>query len=124
VSFYRGAVRRDLRALGRARGAKRGINKLEQAYAEHLETRRHAGQIQWFAFEAIKLRLADATFFQPDFFVQRMDGALECHEVKGFWEEDARIKIKVAAALYPFQFLGVTRAPGPGGVKVWQLEEF
>jgi len=100
------------------------MNRLEEAYTEHLETRRHAREIQWFAFEAIKLRLADATFLEPDFLVQLTRGDLEIHETKGFWEEDARIKFKVAAAIFPFRFIGVTRETDTRGVKVWTFEEF
>jgi hypothetical protein len=44
-------------------------------------------------------------------------------EVKGHWEEDARVKIKVAASIYPFRFIAVTaRARKDGGG--WVLEEF
>lgn len=30
---------------------------------------------------------------------------MECHEVKGFWTDDAKVKIKVAAEQYPFRFI-------------------
>ncbi len=49
---------------------------------------------------------------------------IEIHETKGFWEEDARIKFKVAAATYPFRFIGVTRETSRIGLKVWTFEEF
>lgn len=125
MTFIRGNVRRDLRALGRSRGKKRGMTKIEIDYGEQLEQRRRAGEIQWFAFESLKLRLADNTFLEPDYLVQVADGALEIHECKGFWEEDARIKFKVAAQLYPFRFVGVTHEKTViRGMKVWQFEEF
>jgi hypothetical protein len=118
--------RRDLRALGRSRGHKKRMTKVERDYADALELGRMVREIQWFAFEAIKLRLADATFLEPDFFVQRANGELECHEVKAsksdgsaLWEEDARVKIKIAATLYPFRFYGVHLRDG-----AWSLEEF
>ena len=39
-------------------------------------------------------------------------GELECHEVKGWWRDDARVKIKVAAELFPWiQFVAVTKQP-------------
>ena len=79
--------------------------------------------ILWFRFEGIKLRLADNTFYTPDFAVMRADGQLECHEVKGFWQDDARVKIKVAADQYPFRFIAVTvRDKKDGGG--WNVEEF
>jgi hypothetical protein len=67
----------------------------------------------------MKFRLADNTFYTPDFMVVMADGLLEAHEVKGFWEDDARVKIKVAASLFPIQFTGVTYQK-----KVWCYEEF
>ena len=51
------------------------------------------------------------------------DGVIECHEVKGFWQDDARAKIKVAADMYPFRFLAVrvkTKKDGGG----WAMESF
>ena len=95
------------------------MNKLEAAYAIKLETDRSMGVIQWFSFDAIKLRLADATFYTPDFLVMAADGTLEVREVKGFWEDDARVKIKVAADKFPFRFVAVTRVRGE-----WKYENF
>lgn len=97
----------------------RGMNKTEAAYAEHLAARQHAGEVAWFEFEAMKLRLADKTFYTPDFAVMLADGTIEQHEVKGFWEDDARVKIKVAAALFPFRFIGVKKSKGG-----WDFEAF
>lgn len=38
-------------------------------------------------------------------------GAAEFHETKGFWREDARVKIKVAAQQFPcFVFKGVKKS--------------
>lgn len=99
-----------------ARKAPGEMNKVEAAYAKHLEERRYVGTVLWYAFEAIKFRLADKTFFTPDFLVMLSDDTLEIHEVKGSkriketgetkpWvEEDAAIKIKVAAEQFPFKF--------------------
>lgn len=89
-------------ALGRLKTGE--MNKTEAAYDAHLWALRHAGQILWHKFEGIKFRLADNTFYTPDFEVMAADGVLEIHEVKGFWEDDARVKIKVAADIYPFRF--------------------
>lgn len=108
-------------ALGRL--PKGTMNKTEAAYAEHLEMLKRAGEVQWFKFEPFKLRLADATFYTPDFTVLLSNGLLEMHEVKGFWEEDARVKIKVAAELYPFRFIAVTAKPKKDGGG-WRVEDF
>ena len=108
-------------ALGRMPIGK--MNKTEAAYDAHLWTLRTAGQVFWHAFEGVKLRLADNTFYTPDFAVLAADGYLEMHEVKGFWEDDARVKIKVAAALFPFRFKAFKpRAKKHGGG--WAIEEF
>ena len=109
------------RALGRLPvGA---MNKTEQAYADHLELQKRAGLVQWFEFEAVKLRLADNTFLTVDFAVLAADGLLEMHEVKGFWEDDARVKIKVAASLFPFKFKAFKPKPKKDGGG-WTVEEF
>ena len=108
-------------ALGRLKAG--AMNKTEAAYDAHLAAMQHAGQIQWRKFEGLKLRLADNTFYTPDFAVMAADGVIECHEVKGFWQDDARAKIKVAADLYPFRFLAVrvkTKKDGGG----WAMESF
>ena len=99
------------------------MNKTETAYDSHLAALQHAGQIKWRKFEGLKLRLADNTFYTPDFAVMAADGVIECHEVKGFWQDDARAKIKVAADLYPFRFIAVkarTKKSGGG----WEVEAF
>lgn len=95
------------------------MNKTEAAYSEVLEAMKGLGRIEWYAFEGIKLRLADRTFYTPDFFIMAPDGTLECREVKGFWEDDARVKIKVAASLFPFRFVAVKKTK-----QGWEEEEF
>lgn len=99
------------------------MNKTEAAYAKHLEAKQHAGLILWWHFEGLKFRLADNTFYTPDFAVLAADGVLEMVEVKGFWQDDARVKIKVAASLYPIRFVAVkARAKKHGGG--WEREHF
>ena len=92
-------------ARGRNRREPGTMNKLEAAYAMQLEARKRAGEILWYAFEAIKLRLAPKTFLTPDFTVMLANCELEVHETKGFMEDDAAVKLKVAAALFPFRFI-------------------
>lgn len=100
----------------------RGMNKLERRYSQQLELRRLAGEIVWWGYEAIKLRLAERTYFTPDFVLQPPIGRLEIHETKGFWREDARLKMKAAAELFPFRFVGVQDAGRRGGG--WIFEYF
>ena len=108
-------------ALGRLKTG--AMNKTEAAYAGHLEARKAAGEVAWYLFEAVKLRLADNCFYTADFAVMLTDGVLEMHEVKGFWADDVRVKIKVAAERFPFRFIAVrakTKKAGGG----WEVEDF
>lgn len=99
------------------------MNNTEARYAAELEIRKRGGEVLWYDFDAIKLRLADNTFYTPDFLVMLADGTLEVHEVKGHWEDDARVKVKVAADKFPLRFVAVTeRAKKLGGG--WEREEF
>lgn len=108
-------------ALGRLKvGA---MNNTEAAYGQHLELLKRAGEVLWYRFEGLKLRLADNTFYTPDYAVMVANGQLECHEVKGFWQDDARVKIKIAAEQYPLRFLAIkARSKKDGGG--WATEEF
>lgn len=85
------------------------MNKTEAAYAGYLDSLKKDCIIADYRFEAVKLRLADNTFYTPDFMVLMPDFSFEMHEVKGFWEDDARVKIKVAAAQFPFKFVAVKK---------------
>jgi hypothetical protein len=99
------------------------MNKTEAAYQLELEAGRQVGEILWYTFEAITLKLADDCRYTPDFIVMKKDLSLECHEVKGFWQDDARVKIKVAAAKFPFRFIAVTKIAAKNGGG-WNVEEF
>lgn len=114
-------MKQAMYALGRLKAG--AMNKTEQAYDQHLALLQHAGQIAWRRFEGLKLRLADNTFYTPDFAVMAADGVIECHEVKGYWQDDARAKIKIAADQYPFRFIAIkARAKKEGGG--WEVEAF
>lgn len=104
-------------ALGRLKVGQR--NKTEAAYEEVLKNRQRAGEILWYRFEGLKLRLADKTFYTPDFAVMLDNGFMECHEVKGFWRDDAKVKIKVASEMYPFKFIAVKKVRGG-----WAIENY
>ncbi len=117
----RGFGRRERFALGRMRAGV--MNKSEMAYAAHLEACKVDGSVLWYRFEGMKFRLADGCFYTPDFAVLIASGELELHEVKGWWEEDARTRIKVAAEMYPLRFIAMkvrTKKDGGG----WEQEQF
>jgi hypothetical protein len=123
VMFKQTASMKRLQALGRKKQGE--LNKTEQAYANYLADRKYKGEIEWFCFEGIKFRLADKTFFTPDFAVLRSDGVMEIVEIKGskaIFMDDAKVKLKVSAELFPFVFkLAVPRAKKDGGG--WLEEE-
>jgi hypothetical protein len=98
------------------------MNKLESRYAAELHYLHCAGKIAGWLFGAVKLRLAKRTWYTPDFTVLRVDGGMEFYEVKGFWRDDARVKIKVAAETFRgwFHFFAVTYHKDEG----WQKEHF
>ncbi|HEX7906836.1 MAG TPA: hypothetical protein VF534_01920 [Paraburkholderia sp.] len=95
------------------------MNKTEAAYEQVLAARLHAGEILWYRFEAFKLRLADNTFYTPDFPVITASNELIFIEVKGHWTDKARAKTKVAASQFPYRFIAVKRAGRHG----WQFED-
>lgn len=104
----------------RPRAAPGTMNKLETRYSEYLFFRKKAGDILDYRYEAIKLKLASSTFYTPDFMVLTTEGFVELHEVKGgIWEDDARVKIKVAAEMFPFRFVAITRTKDG-----WKEEDF
>lgn len=107
-------------ALGRLKAGER--NKTEQAYESFLVARQQVGDVAWFKFEGVKLRLADNTFYTPDYAVMLSTEQMEMHEVKGFFTDDAKVKIKVAAELYPFPFFVVRVKPKRDGGG-WSIEE-
>ena len=108
-------------ALGRMKAGV--MNKTEAEYAQLLDARKHAGEVAWWKFEGLRLRLGENCGYTPDFAVMLSNGLMECHEVKGRWLDDAKAKIKVAADLYPFRFIAVTKeAKCRGGG--WKVEEF
>jgi hypothetical protein len=99
------------------------MNKTEAAYHDYLTQLQHKGLILWHKFEAMKLRLADNTFYSPDFAVLAASGLMEMHEVKGWWMEDAKVKIKVAASLYPIKFVAVRKQSKKEGGG-WERTDF
>ncbi len=98
------------------------MNGLEARYAGRLEAMKRAGKLVCWKFEEIKLRMADGTFYTPDFFIMLPDGSVGFHETKGFWRDDARAKIKIAAELYPMFFFVAVQWDAKA--KEWKFERF
>lgn len=107
------------------------MNKTETAFAAILDA--HPRIAVW-RFEAIKLRLADATFYEPDFACIAADGRVVFVEVKtrwggkrhagkAGWTEDSRVKVKAVAEIFAeFDFYAAI-APGKRDV-AWEFERF
>ena len=92
----------------------RGMNKTEQAYAAHLDTLKRNGDVVAYAFEVIRIRLAEGATYKPDFVVVWRDGRTEFHEVKGYMHDAAAIRLKVAREVCPIPFVLVRRRRGGG----------
>lgn len=92
------------------------MNGLERAFSEALTLRVNAGELLWWKFEGITLKLATDTRLTPDFAAQLPTGEVVLYETKGFMRDDANVKLKVAAALFPFRIIVVKkRAKKDGG---------
>jgi hypothetical protein len=97
-----------------------GMNKLERKFSEVLEANRFYDNVLAWHFEKLKLRIAGRTWYTPDFLVEVYAGRPAICEVKGHMEDDAAVKLKAAADLYPcFRWLLVRREGRHG----WDVRE-
>ncbi len=86
-----------------------------------------SGDVAWFRFEFLTLKLADDTRLTPDFTVMLSDGEIQLHDCKVIHrgqtrphiEDDALAKMRVAAES-PFRVFAVW--PLPSGE--WGKREF
>ncbi len=102
-----------------------GMNKTEAARALDLEAMKRAGQIVEWWYERWTFKLADDLRYTPDFVLQRPDGSLEVEEVKGFWRDDARAKVKMFVAMFPFPTRALSRSKSPRQSEwQWDVETF
>lgn len=99
----------------------KGMNKTEAQYARHLEDRQTLGEIASWLYGSVTIVVGlNRCRYTPDFFVIEQSGEITFVEVKGFWRDDARVKIKAAAKQYPwFRFKAVQRKKGQ-----WEEESF
>lgn len=100
-----------------------GMNKTEIAYQAGLDLRFRVGEILYYEYEAITLKLGHDLRYTPDFFVLNKAGEVEFHETKGNWiEEDSLVKIKAATSKFPmFRFIMAKRE---GRGQDYALKEF
>jgi hypothetical protein len=109
------------RAKGRRKPGE--MNGTEAKMAAFLEAKKQVGEVLWYAFEQYTFKLANDTRYTPDFAVLLANYELEFWEVKGFWRDDAKVKIKVAASLFPHKFIGCRLIPNKRGGG-WEFEVF
>lgn len=95
------------------------MNKLEASFARDvLRPQEVMGEIRDWRYEPFKFILAHAvkgkrktTTYTPDFLA--VSKKFTMYEIKGFMRDDAMVKIKVAAELFPwFKWVLVTRKKG------------
>ncbi|WP_233343659.1 hypothetical protein [Burkholderia cepacia] len=106
-----------MRSLGRVRARK--VDAAIEAYGELLATLRLRGDVLWFRANPIKLRLADETYYGPNFAVMVASGHLEMHHVMDAAKNEPLTTVKIAAEQFPFRFVAVHRDDSCG----WKFEE-
>ena len=92
-----------------AQSHRRGeMNKTESLYAELLEARRQAGEIDFCLFEGITFHLANRCSYTPDI-LYGCGGKVFAVEVKACMKDgrilakdDSMVKLKVAAKMFPW----------------------
>ncbi len=129
---------------GRSIGHKPGqMNKAEEAYAAHLADRKLRGEIADYRFESITLKIGPDCRYTADFSVLAADYTLELHEVKpgtkakdkdgnvrlnedgthvvkAFYQDTSMVKVRAAAAAFPWlRFCVAYRL----GKDPWNVEE-
>lgn len=110
--------------MAKAVKRKPGMNAYEAYYASVLDERVRLGEVVRFSYERHRLVLGDRCTYTPDFEVWLSNGELEFHEVKGFWRDDARVKLKAAATAFPqYRFVAVYPRKRRGTFTVEKMEE-
>jgi len=99
------------------------LNKTERAYLANLR----AIGYDWIGIQCITLKLGDDCRYTPDLWtmdnlhsdIPMARGRLVAREVKGFMRDDALVKIKVAARMFPFIVFVLVRRQKSGG---WETQ--
>jgi hypothetical protein len=88
-----------------------GMNKSETLFSEDLECMKQRGEIKEWAFEPEKFRMADRTWWKPDFRMTLLSGQNVFVEVKVarkdgsiLWTDDGAVKAKTVPEMHPYAF--------------------
>lgn len=97
----------------------KGMNKTETSYGQYLDLLKLDGEVIWWGFEALKLRIGDNCWYSPDFLVMYSDNHLELHDTKApkghpgaqtyRAEDDAIVKARSTGANFPVPMYFVWR---------------
>jgi hypothetical protein len=104
-STDRESLRRDEQDRSRARCRAGSVEAVRQIAA-------------WW-YERFTFKLADDCRYTPDFVIQDLDGSLRAEETKGFWRDDAKVKVRVFATMFPIPIRALLLKKG-----VWTEEKF
>jgi hypothetical protein len=108
------------RAKGRTVRRQAGeMNKTEAEYRQMVGTMPGVFSVD---YEAVTFKLAPDTRYTPDFMVLTTTGGIEFHEVKGFMEDDAWVKIKVAAEKFPMFVFVLVRKKAKKDGGGWEVK--
>lgn len=91
------------------------LNKTERAYHEYLKRL----NLKWLGVQNLTVKLANDCRLTPDFGTLDENGILTLIDVKGFQREDALIKMKVAARMFPWIRFVIVKKDGHN----WNHEE-
>lgn len=106
-----------MRARVREAPAQKYASKLEARYAQHLDLLRLAGEIRWWAYEPLSLKIAEGAHYRPDFITIEASGGISARETKGFMREAARVRLLVAARAFPWLRIVLVRNEGGAWVE-------
>lgn len=81
------------------------LNKTEAEYLAGLRMDRYP----FIGIKSITLKIGDDCRYTPDFVTYSIDRGVCLHEVKGFMRDDALVKMKVVARMFPFWRLLLAR---------------
>lgn len=86
------------------------LNKTEKEYLQYIRCLGFA----WIGVQNITLKLGHDCRYTPDFVTVDVNGHMDVREVKGFFRDDAKVKIAVAARLFPWMTFQVVRKTKAG----------